>query len=251
MNDTCIIVASLFSPEYSIQTNTIAIAPQKDEPNLEPSDDAHSSTSPDSSQNDTTLSLRSSNYDSSHSDEECQGDQQQVQFSDLTLLTDLIDFEGLCQEEAVFLPLLEQVCSWHPSLPHSQREKSPRFVLWAFTTLGQVLHFLKTMKVRDMNDDACKKLQGLWKELTEHSGFDLTWLEPHVQLALAANSCLKKAEEVKRLAENVAALKFKAKSMRQIGSKNQELIEERRKLAEAEKCLQEVDMDSELGYGIY
>ncbi|WJX79654.1 hypothetical protein P8452_62758 [Trifolium repens] len=50
--------------------------------------------------------------------------------------------------------------------------------------LGRVLYFLKTRKVKDMTEQACKHLQVLWDELKKFQ-FDLTWLEPHEKLAAA------------------------------------------------------------------
>ncbi|KRH32941.2 hypothetical protein GLYMA_10G088100v4, partial [Glycine max] len=104
----------------------------------------------------------------------------------------LVDFRGIGKVEQDFVPLLEEVCSRHPSLIDSKQKKSQRFIEWAFTALCRVLHFLKTKRVKDMDDDdACKHLQNLWEEL-EVFRFDLTWLEPHVQSALSMKNYMEK-----------------------------------------------------------
>ncbi|XLR12266.1 hypothetical protein S83_040204 [Arachis hypogaea] len=80
---------------------------------------------------------------------------------------ELINFKGLCQIEKDHVNLLEEACLKHPSIieSHRKRKRSQKFTEWSITTLGKVLHFLKTKKVKDMNDDACKELQDLWEEL--------------------------------------------------------------------------------------
>ncbi|XP_061372129.1 MATH domain and coiled-coil domain-containing protein At3g58270-like [Gastrolobium bilobum] len=165
-------------------------------------------------------------------------------------LSDIIDFKSLEPEEESFIPLWEEVCSWHPSLVENQRRRSPRFILWAFIALGRVLHFLKTKKIRDMGGDDFIHLQVLWEEL--HSfGFDLTWLEPHVHSALDAKAYLERAEHVKNLRVNVATLeiemrKFEAK----LAVAELDLEVSRRDLTEIANGFEERDMDAELGYGI-
>ncbi|KAI4300629.1 hypothetical protein L6164_033983 [Bauhinia variegata] len=162
---------------------------------------------------------------------------------------ELIDFRGLGKIEAAFVPLLEQVCSQYPSLIDCQRKRSRRFTEWAFIALGRVLHFLKTKKGKDMNDDACNHLQILWEEL-ETFRFDLTWLEPHVQSALGMKSYLERAMQVKKLKENVSALEMERKRLKaELASAEVDLEVAKRHLAKAEEDLQERDMDVELGYG--
>lgn len=60
-----------------------------------------------------------------------------------------------------------------------------------------------------MDDDVCNHLQTLWEKL-KIFGFNLTWLEPHVQSALSIKICVKRALVVKRLEENVAILEMEA-----------------------------------------
>ncbi|CAN6562063.1 unnamed protein product [Malus baccata var. baccata] len=160
---------------------------------------------------------------------------------------ELIDFKGLGWIEKAFVPLLEEVCSGHPSLIECQQKRSLKFIECAFTALGRVLHFLKTTKSRDMTSkDSCDHLQLLWEEL-EIFRFDLSWLEPYVQSAL----CMKKFEEmtgrVKRLREDVDALEIKLRRRRT------ELVEaevDLDRVAESDLVnLKEIDMDRELGYG--
>ena len=95
-----------------------------------------------------------------------------------TSIGDLVDFRGLGKIEKAFVPLLE-VCSQHPSLIECQQKRSVRFTEWAFTALGRVLHFLKTKRVKDMNEDSSKHLEMIWEEL-ETCRFDLTCLEPYI-----------------------------------------------------------------------
>ncbi|XP_057425898.1 uncharacterized protein LOC130719290 [Lotus japonicus] len=142
----------------------------------------------------------------SHSEDEKQIDHVQV-------CDELIDFRGLGKIEKAFVPLLEQVCTWYPSLVECQQKRSPRFREWAFTTLGEVLHFLKTKKVKDMNEDLCNHLQRLWEEL-ETFKFDLSWLEPHLEHALNMKSYISRAEEVKKMKENAAALEMELEKAR-------------------------------------
>ncbi|KAJ1414055.1 Ubiquitin carboxyl-terminal hydrolase, C-terminal [Sesbania bispinosa] len=135
------------------------------------------------------------------------------------LLGELVDFRGLANIDKAYLPLLEEVCTWHPTLIECQEKRSGVFKQWAFTALGQVLHFLKTTKAEDITEDACQHLQVLWEEL-ESSRFDLTWLEPHVQYALGMKSYCEKADKL-------------AKS----------------DLAKEEEGYEEMDLDTVLGYG--
>ncbi|KAI5425192.1 hypothetical protein KIW84_031123 [Lathyrus oleraceus] len=79
--------------------------------------------------------------------------------------------------------------------------------------LGRVLYFLKTRKMKDMNDIACKELQIFWEELG-HFGFDLTWLEPHVQSALGMKRFLEKLKEVEKLKDNEALLELEIMRMK-------------------------------------
>lgn len=167
-----------------------------------------------------------------------------------TPLSDLIDFKSLEPEEASFIPLWEEVCSWYPSLIENQRRRSPRFILWAFIALGRVLHFLKTKTIRDMgNDDCLMHLQILWEEL-QPFGFDLTWLEPHVQSALGAKAYFERVEYVKEKRVNVASLELEIKKLKiKLAVAELDLEVAKRDLAEVENGFEERDMDAELGYG--
>ena len=126
------------------------------------------------------------------------------------------DFRGLGKIEKGFIQLLEELCSKHPTLIESQvkRNRSQRFTEWSFTALGRVLHFLKTKKVKDMNDDTCKELQILWEELETFGFDDLTWLEPHVQSALGMKNYMERAVQVTKLKENVADLEVVMKNLK-------------------------------------
>ncbi|XP_061351809.1 MATH domain and coiled-coil domain-containing protein At3g58270-like [Gastrolobium bilobum] len=162
---------------------------------------------------------------------------------------ELMDFRGLGKIEKAFVPLLEEVCSRHPSLIECQQKRSSRFAEWAFTALGRVLHFLKTKKVKDMDDDACEHLQILWEEL-ETFRFDLTWLEPHVQSALSMKSYIERAGQVKKMKQNVAALEMEIKRLKvKMAAAEVDIEIATRDLVEAEEGFEEKDLDAELGYG--
>ncbi|XP_061351808.1 MATH domain and coiled-coil domain-containing protein At3g27040-like [Gastrolobium bilobum] len=162
---------------------------------------------------------------------------------------EFMDFRGLGKIEKAFFPLLDEVCSKHPSLIDSQQKKSGRFIEWAFTALGRVLHFLKTKKVKDMDGDDCSHLQILWEEL-ETFRFDLTWLEPHVQSALCMKSYMERAVQVKKVKQNVAAIEMGIKRLKaKMAVVELDIEIARRDLVDAEEGLDQRDLDAELGYG--
>ncbi|ONI21172.1 hypothetical protein PRUPE_2G051200 [Prunus persica] len=55
-----------------------------------------------------------------------------------------LDFRGLGLIDKAFVPLLEEVCSWYPSLIACQQKRSRKVSKCAFTAFGELLHFLKT-----------------------------------------------------------------------------------------------------------
>ena len=61
---------------------------------------------------------------------------------------ELIDFRGLGKIELAFHPMLKEVCLLHPLLIECQQRRSRTFVECAFTTLGRLLHLLKTTKMK-------------------------------------------------------------------------------------------------------
>ncbi|KAI4300630.1 hypothetical protein L6164_033984 [Bauhinia variegata] len=167
-----------------------------------------------------------------------------------TPLSELIDLSAFGPEEAAFVPLLEEVCSRDPSLIESQRKRSPQFILWAFTALGQVLYFLKTTKLKDMTEDSCNQLQLLWEELGTF-GFNLAWLEPRVQSALDSRTYFERVEQLKNLRHNVVAFENEATKLKAklaIAEIDIELAS--RELAKVEEGFEEKDIEAELGYGI-
>ncbi|KAI5425180.1 hypothetical protein KIW84_031111 [Lathyrus oleraceus] len=161
-------------------------------------------------------------------------------------LSELMDFKGLGQIEKDFVPLLEEVCCQHPSLIVCQQKRSRTCREWAFTALGRVLYFLKTRKVKDMNDLACKELQIFWEEL-ELFSFDLTWLEPHVQSALGMKSYLEKLEEAEKLKVNVDALELEMEMLKSKIASVEENLDAARDLLKA-KDLEEIDLEAGLGF---
>lgn len=167
-----------------------------------------------------------------------------------TILTgELTDFRGLGLIEKAFVPLLEEVCLWHPSLIESQHNKTRMFTECAFTALGRLLHFLQTTKVKDMTQDACGQLRLYWEEL-ETFKFGLAWLEPQVQSAFDKKKFVERARRVKRLKEDVECLEnemVRRKTMLTVTEMDHELA--KKDLTKAEEGFNEIELDSELGYG--
>ncbi|KAI5425169.1 hypothetical protein KIW84_031104 [Lathyrus oleraceus] len=108
-------------------------------------------------------------------------------------------------------------------------------VLWA-----EFFVSLKTKKVRDMNDIACKNLQIIWEEL-ERFSFDLTWLEPLVQSALGMKRYLEKLKEAEKLRDNLVALELEMQGLKAKMATARDLLE-------AQDLEEEIDLDAELGF---
>lgn len=162
-------------------------------------------------------------------------------------IDELVEFRGLGKIERTFVPLLEEVCSQHPSLIECQKKRSRMFTECAFTALGRVLYFLKTRKVKDMDEQACKDLQLLWEEL-ETFKFDLSWLKAYVQFALSMENYVEELVAAEKLKENVAALELKMKRL------NLKLVAAKANLDKVSNFLKEegfhkVDWEVGLGYG--
>lgn len=136
----------------------------------------------------------------------------------------------------------EEICSDSLNEPLPKRRR--KFTDLAFSSLGRVIYFLKTRKVKDMNDQACKDLQVLWEEF-EKFRFDLTWLQTHVQFALGTKSYVEKAVVVEKLTENVVALELETERLKSklVAAKVKFDIE--KDLLSA-KGFQERDLDTEL-----
>ena len=252
MNDTCIIEAHICVSDLSTveAQNLNTITPlnyamlgdlaRRNSESTQQEDDTETETGV----SDESETLSSTSCGSSQTEGE-------VQSSDLTL-KDLLDLGSLGKEEAAFVPLLEEACIWHPSLIRSQRKSSKWFKLWAFTSLGQVLYLLKTSKVKDMNEDACNRLHGLWEELVKHSGFQLAWLEPYVESALGMKAHLEKTEEVNKLKDSLVALEIKMKKLRgELAAAEAEFEVTRKALVEAKKGFMDLDFHAELGYAMF
>lgn len=176
----------------------------------------------------------------------------ETQDADSLTLRELIDLESLAAEEEAFIPLLEEVCIWHPNLIQSQKERTRRFRQWAFTSLGQVLHFLKTKRVKDLSEEDIKHLHDLWKELVRSSGFDLAWLEPYVQSALGLKDYMERAKQMKKVKDTVVALEIKMKRLRgELAASEREFEIARRGLSEVRRSFNEMDMNSAIGYAMF
>ncbi|KAG4911851.1 hypothetical protein JHK84_052325 [Glycine max] len=134
----------------------------------------------------------------------------------LTPLSDLMHFNSVEAEEASFIP------SWE-----------------------------ETKTIRDMgNDDCMRHLQVLWEEL-QPFGFDLTWLEPHVQSAMSAKAYFERVDYLKSIKVNIASLEIELKKLKtKLVVAQVDLEVARRDLPEVENDFRERDMDAELGYGI-
>ncbi|KAL4395469.1 hypothetical protein HN51_023420 [Arachis hypogaea] len=137
----------------------------------------------------------------------------------------------------IIVQLAEEACHKHPSVIecHKNKNHSSMFTKWGFIALGRVLHFLKTKKVKDMNDEGCKELQVLWKEVIAFGFDDLAWLEPHVKCALGMRNHKERTMHVKKMKENVAALEVDLKVARE-------------ELIKAEEGFEERDLNDVLGY---
>ncbi|CAK8544212.1 unnamed protein product [Lathyrus sativus] len=113
--------------------------------------------------------------------------------------------------------------------------------------LGKVILFLKTRKVKDMNEQASKELQVLWDELRKFK-IDLAWLEPQVQSAFGMKTYVEKTLEVEKLKENVAVQELKTKMLKATLAAAKLSLDVERELLKA-KGMKERDLDLELGSG--
>ncbi|XP_058740728.1 MATH domain and coiled-coil domain-containing protein At3g58250-like [Vicia villosa] len=160
-----------------------------------------------------------------------------------------LTFESLAgpTEVEVPVPQIEDQCQDLETLSPDCHEPTIDPDTELFTALGRVLYFLKTRKVKDMNEKACKELQILWDELKKFK-FDLTWLEPQVRSALGIHRFLEKATEVEKLKENVVVLELETEKLKTKLSAAEVNLEVERDLLKA-KGVKEIDFDSELGCG--
>ncbi|XP_045794338.1 uncharacterized protein LOC123889160 [Trifolium pratense] len=115
-----------------------------------------------------------------------------------------------------------------------------------FAALGRVIYFLKTRKVKDMNDQACKELQVLWDELKKFQ-FDVTWLEPHVKYALGVKSYVEKALEAEKLKENMVVLELGMERLKAKSFAAEVNLDAETNLLKA-KGFVKIDLDSQLEY---
>ncbi|KAI5425191.1 hypothetical protein KIW84_031122 [Lathyrus oleraceus] len=153
-------------------------------------------------------------------------------------MEEIMDFSSVGQ--------LEEMYSHNHSLNEPPLKRSRKFTGLAFEALGRVLYFLKTRKVKDMNERASKDLQVLWEELKKF-GFDLAWLEPHVQ-SLGMRSYVEKALEVEKLKGDVANHEMETDKLKAKLAAAQGNLDRERNLLK-EKGFEERDLDSELGCG--
>ncbi|XP_028777632.1 MATH domain and coiled-coil domain-containing protein At3g58270-like [Neltuma alba] len=254
VKNTCIIEAHIgvpdVAPKIQATDNNLPTIPESNHHQTEQQQSTESTTQ-NEDQATTEYSDEISETPSSLTSSSGHAELDEVQCSDLTL-RDLIDVSGFGPDEAAYVPLLEEACTWHPQLINSQRDRTRWFKLWAFTSLGQVLYFLKTKKVKDMDEDGCKYLQGLWDELVKSSGFNLSWLEPYVQSALSAKNYLPKAETVEKAAQKMTDLEIKVKKLKgelAVAEMEHELA--RRELVEIKGSFHELDLNAALDYAMF
>ncbi|OIW21510.1 hypothetical protein TanjilG_05180 [Lupinus angustifolius] len=240
MNDKCIVEAHIYVSDDEFNTNI-------QNENLNNIVATNGSTS-------GKQEIESSDESERHSSTTCESSQRgnNVQGSDFTL-RHILDFEKLREEEKTYVPLLVKVCTLHPSLIRSQKKKPDLFKEWAFISLGKVLHFLNTTKARDMNEDACNQLCILWDELINKcSGFDLTWLEPHVHNALGVKAQLERSSEMKTLQNSVVAMEIKMLRLRgELAATEAEFKVASKALIEAREGFTEMDFDVALDYELF
>ncbi|KAM5551209.1 hypothetical protein ABKV19_026171 [Rosa sericea] len=159
---------------------------------------------------------------------------------------ELMDFKGLGRVELALHPLLEEVCLSQPSLIECQQNRSRTFVECAFTTLGRLLHFLKSTKVKDLNQDGYERLQILWDEL-ESFKFDLTWLQPHVQSVFGMKNM---TGRVDRMREDVNILENEIRRRRaMLAAAEVDLERAKEDLVKAEEGFKKIgDVDCVIDY---
>jgi hypothetical protein len=234
VKDTCIIEVHICVSNFAPKIHDITSLNQNSTPTIDQSSDEREILSP-----------RTSGSTSSPNEEG------EIKSSDLTL-REFLDFDSLKPEEKYLVPLLDEVCTWRPSLIQSQMTKTRLFRQWAFTSLGQVLHFLKTKNVKDMTEDDIKNLRSLWEELAKSSEFELSWLEPYVQSALGVKAHLERAKKLKKLKDKVVALDIKMKKLRDELSASQAQYEvARRGLSEVRNGFKEMNINAPIGYAMF
>ncbi|XP_045794342.1 MATH domain and coiled-coil domain-containing protein At3g58410-like [Trifolium pratense] len=118
-----------------------------------------------------------------------------------------------------------------------------------YAALGRVIHFFKTRKVKDMNEQVCKELQVLWDELKKFQ-FDVTWLELHVQSALGMKSYVEKVLEAEKLKQNMTVLELEMERLKEKLVAAELNIDVERDSLNA-KGFKEIGLDSELGCVIW
>ncbi|XP_058742645.1 protein RESTRICTED TEV MOVEMENT 3-like [Vicia villosa] len=110
--------------------------------------------------------------------------------------------------------------------------------------LGKVLYFLKTKKVKDMNEEACKKLHGLW-DVIEKFKFDVTWLEHSFQSAMGMKSLVEKATQVEKLKDSMLALELETERIKTKLAAAEINLDVEKDLLKA-KGFNDIDLDSKL-----
>ncbi|KAK4281767.1 hypothetical protein QN277_013222 [Acacia crassicarpa] len=259
LKNTCIIEAHVCAPDVvpKIQPSTNNILPTIPESNHQVEQQQSTQPTPHDEDHQTTPEYSEEITDTptssliSMSSSQNNAELDEVHCSDLTL-RDLIDVTSFEANEAAFVPLLEEACTWHPQLISSQSDRTRWFKLWAFTSLGQVLYFLKTKRVKDMDEDGCKYLEGLWDELVKSSGFDLSWLEPYVQSALSAKNNVAKADDVEKATQKMIDLDIKVKKLKgdlAVAEMEHELA--RRELVEITSSFHDLDLNAALDYAMF
>ncbi|KAL6202415.1 hypothetical protein ACLB2K_026123 [Fragaria x ananassa] len=120
------------------------------------------------------------------------------------------NFRGFGEIDNTFVPLLEEVCSLHPSLVESMQDQGEQFTQWAFTTLGRLLYFLNTGEPQKLTEQSRRDLRKLWEELQVFK-FDLSWVEEDFITALGMKD---EAERAKKLREEMNTLDTQRKRLK-------------------------------------
>ncbi|KAJ7978016.1 Disease resistance protein [Quillaja saponaria] len=114
----------------------------------------------------------------------------------------MVHFQGgQCQVDESFLPLLEEACDKMPQLIECQKSHSAPFRHCAFACLGQVLFLLRNIKIKDMVNHR-DELELFWQD-AKTMKFDLEWLSPVVEQALATTSLVQEVSRIGKLQEEV------------------------------------------------
>ncbi|KAJ7961567.1 Disease resistance protein [Quillaja saponaria] len=160
-----------------------------------------------------------------------------------TQASDLGEFRGFGPIKKEYIPLLEEVISKHdPHIWTFQENRTRHFAYWAFSALGMLLHFLRSVKIKDISTEMKEEFAKLWCE-AETFGFDMGWLTPYYEQVMKLGELDDaKMKEVKELEEKVLSLQARVVCLKQkLEEAEKELTEMNLELAKAKKDLTNPD----------